>query len=215
MPVVNKWSNVQVHIQSTLGTANAITAISAANPAVASTATTPATGSFVLIVAAGMYQVDQRVFKVGTVVANVSFQLAGEDTTAYDAFTSGTWQLITFGTSLATATALTATGGEFDFIDTTTIHVNVKTQVPGLASPASYSFTNLWDVTDAGLIACKLASDNQAQRAIRFGFAAGAGPKVVFNGYIGATLLPVGNAQDKVETNVTITMFGKPTIYAT
>ena len=34
-------------------------------------------------------------------------------------------------------------GGDFDFIDTTTIHNNVKTQVPGLANPITYTFDNL------------------------------------------------------------------------
>jgi hypothetical protein len=35
----------------------------------------------------------------------------------------------------------------------------------------------------------------------------------VFNGYVGATLLPAGNAQDKVITQSVVTMFGRPTIY--
>jgi hypothetical protein len=37
---------------------------------------------------------------------------------------------------------------------------------------------------------------------------------MVFNGYVGASLLPTGQAQDKVTTPSTITMFGSPTYYA-
>jgi hypothetical protein len=48
---------------------------------------------------------------------------------------------------------------------------------------------------------------------VRFSFANA--QKVVFEGYIGATLLPTGQAQDKVVTSVAITMFGKPTVYST
>ena len=47
---------------------------------------------------------------------------------------------------------------------------------------------------------------------MRFTFANG--QKVAFVGYIGASLLPVGNAQDKVTTTVAVTMFGKPSVFA-
>ena len=116
------------------------------------------------------------------------------------------------GTSLTTATSVTASGGDFSFIDTTTIHDSVAKQVPGLASAAVFTFENIWDVSDAGLLALKAASDAQAQKAIRFTFANG--QKVVFNGYVGATLLPTGSAQDKVVTSVVVTMYGRPTTYA-
>jgi hypothetical protein len=41
------------------------------------------------------------------------------------------------------------------------------------------------------------------------------GQKLTFTGYIGATMLPTGNAQDLVKTNVVITAFGRPTVYST
>jgi hypothetical protein len=141
-----------------------------------------------------------------------TFELEGIDTTLFDTFTSGTAEAITFGTSLATATNVSASGGDFDFIDVTTIHDNVKKQIPGLANPSTFSFDNIWDVTDAGLVALKAASDSQAKRAVRFTFANG--QKLYFTGYIGATLLPTGSAQEVVKTSVVVTMFGKPTVYS-
>ena len=54
---------------------------------------------------------------------------------------------------------------------------------------------------------------NQTLLAVRFTFANS--QKVLFTGYVGATLLPVGNALDKVTTSVVVTMFGRPTVYAT
>lgn len=212
MPTVSKWSNVTVQIQSALAAADTITGITKANPGVVTaTAHGLNNGDYVKITAAGMYQVDGRVFRVANSTTN-TFELEGEDTTNYDTFTSGTAEAITFGTTMSTATGLTASGGDFDFIDITTIHDNVRKQIPGLASPATYTFESLWDVSDTALAALKSAADNQAQRCIRFTFASGA--KVVFNGYIGATLLPTGNAQDKVVTQVVMTMFGRPTLYA-
>jgi hypothetical protein len=212
MTDVVKWSNVQVAIQSALAAADTITAITKANPGVASsTAHGMTDGTYAKITAEGMHQVDSRVFRVDNAATN-AFDLEGENTTAFDTFTSGFAEAITFGINMTTATGLTASGGDFDFIDVTTIHDNVRKQVPGLASAASYSFECLWDPSDTALAALKVASDNQAQRAIRFTFAGG--QIVVFNGYVGCTLLPTGTAQDKVITAVVVTMFGRPTIYA-
>lgn len=212
MTDVVKWSNVQVAIQSALAAADTITAITKASPGVASSTSHGMTdGTFAKITALGMHQVDSRVFRLSGSSTN-AFNLEGENTTAYDTFTSGSAEAITFGITMTTATGLTASGGDFDFIDVTTIHDNVRKQVPGLASAASYSFECLWDPADTALAALKVASDNQAQRAIKFTFAGG--QIVTFNGYVGCTLLPTGTAQDKVVTSVVVTMFGRPTIYA-
>lgn len=212
---VSVWSNVAVAVQSALAAALTISGITKANPGVVTyVGADPSNGDYVKLSAVGMYQVDARVFRVASVNAGANtFELEGENTTSYDTFTSGTFEVITFGTSLATATNVSASGGDFDFIDITTIHDNVKKQIPGIASPAVFNFENIWDVADAGLIALKAASDAKAQRAVRFTFANSA--KVVFLGYIGATLLPTGSAQDKVTTPCVVTMFGRPTAYAT
>lgn len=212
MTVIAKWAGVGVAVQSALDAAKTITAISKANPGVVtSTAHGYVNGDFVVLTIQGMYQVDGRVFRVANVAAN-TFELEGENTTTYDTFASGTAERITFGTTLSTLVSLNASGGDFDFIETTTIHDLVKKQVPGNANAAVYSFESIWDVSDAGLIALKGASDSQAKRAVRFTIGA---QKMVFNGYIGASLLPTGSAGELVKTNVSITGTGQPKVYAT
>lgn len=213
MAQVRKWSNVAVAMQSALASAKTITSIAVgATATVTSTAHGFSNGDYVYVSAQGMRQVDDRVFRVSAAAAN-TFVLEGEDTTGYDAFTSGTVQLITFGTSITTATSVQGSGGDFGFIDTTTIHGNAKTQVPDLPNPATYSMENIWDVSDPGLVAMKKASDGQQKRAFKFTFGSG-GQIMVFVGYVGASLLPGGNAQDKVTTQTVITMNGSPTYYA-
>lgn len=213
MALITKWSNVQVAIESALGAAKTITAITNADPGVVSaTGHGIADGEYAVLTVQGMSQVNNRVFRADNGTTD-AFDLEGEDTTAYDAFSSGTLNEITFGTTMATVTGLAAAGGDFDFIDTTTIHDAVRTQVPGLPQPATYTLTNFWDVSDAALIALKQASDAQATRAIRFTFANG--QKIAFTGYVGATLLPGGNAQELVTTQVVLTMHGRPTVWAT
>jgi hypothetical protein len=213
MATVRKWANVAVAMQSAIAGGLTISGITNANPAVVTSAAHGySNGDFVLINAQGMYQVDAKVVRVAGSVAN-TFQMEGVDSTLFGTFTSGTCQKITFGTTITSATSMNASGGDFGFIDTTTIHDNRKTQVPGVANPVSYSFDNLWDIADAGQIAMKLASDAAAQRAFRFTFGTG-GPIMVFTGYVGFVGVPTGNAQDKVTTPATITQFGTPTYYA-
>jgi len=213
MAKVTKWSNVAVAMQSALAAAKTITGIAKGTTAtVSATAHGLANGDYVALTVNGMWQVNNRVFRVAS-AATDNFVLEGEDTTAFDTFTDGTLQKVTFGTSITTATTVSASGGNFGFIDTTTIHGNQKTQVPGLPDAATYNMDHLWDVTDAGLKAMKVASDSQAMRAFKFAFGTG-GQIMVFLGYVGANLLPGGQAQDKVTTPSAITMFGSPTYYA-
>ncbi len=213
MATVKKWSNVAIAMQSALASAKTITGITVgATATVTSTAHGYANGDYVLLTVQGMRQVDGRIFRVSSQTTN-SFVLEGEDTSAFDAFTSGTCQAITFGTSITTATSVSGSGGDFGFIDTTTIHDNAKTQIPELPNAASYSMDNIWDISDAGLRAMKVASDAQAKRCFKFTFGSG-GQIMLFNGYVGASLLPGGQAQGMVTTGTVITMHGSPTYYA-
>lgn len=213
MATVRKWANVAVAMQSALAAADTITGITKADPAVV-TATGHgfSNGDYVVLTVQGMHQLNGKVVRVANQTAN-TFECEGVDSTTFETFSSGTAEAITFGTSITTATTMSATGGDFDFIDTTTIHVNVKTQIPGLANPITYTFDNLWDIADAGQVAMKEATDTQAQRAFKFTFGSG-GPIMVFTGYVGFAGAPTGNAQDKVTASAVITAFGTPTYYA-
>jgi hypothetical protein len=101
----------------------------------------------------------------------------------------------------------------FDFLDTTTIHDNARSQVPGLPAAATFSMDHIWDTANAGQIAMKTASDAQAKRAFKFTFGTG-GQIMVFAGYVGFDGRPGGSAQQIVTTTSAITMQGTPTYYA-
>jgi hypothetical protein len=214
MATVTKWSNVAIAMQSALASPKTITAISLANPGVASsTSHGYSNGDYVLLSAQGMYQVDSKVVRVAS-VATDTFALEGVDTTLFSAFSSGTAKKITFGTSITTALTMSTSGGTFAFLDTTTIHVNAKSQVPGLPDAATFTFDNIWDPTDAGQIAMKAATDSQSAAAFRFTFGSG-GKIMCFNGYVGFSGIPGGTAQDKVTTQAVITQTaGSATFYA-
>jgi hypothetical protein len=219
MATITKWSNVAVAMQSAIAAAKTITAITKAAPGVvSSTAHGYSNGDYVFLEIQGMHQLNERVFRVAT-VATDTFQLenvsggTGIDTTAYDTFASGFAYKLTFGTSITTATSMDVSGGNFDLIDTTTIHANQKSNIPGLPEPMTFNFQNHWDPTDAGQAAMKSASDAQAKRAFRFTFGTG-GKIMVFSGYVGFAGAPQGSAQDKVTTAAVITANGAPTYYS-
>jgi hypothetical protein len=213
MAAAKKWSNVQVAMQSAIAIAKTITDITKDLPGVVtSIAHGYANGDYVFLSVIGMRQLNDGVFRVNNQAAN-TFELEGVDTTLFDTFISGTVQAITFGTSITTATSIISSGGSFDFIDTTTIHDNARSQVPGLPAATSFSMDNIWDISDAGLKAMKVASDAQAKRAFKFTFGVG-GQIMVFAGYVGGNLLPGGQAQGLVTTPTTITMNSTPNYFA-
>ena len=213
MAVITKWSSVAVSVQSALASAKTITAITKANPGVvSSTAHGYSNGDYVFLSVSGMYQINDKVVRVAS-VATDSFSLEGVDTTLFDTFVSGTAEKITFGNSITTATNVSSSGGNFEFIDSTTIHASAKSQLPGLPEATSFTMDHIWDVSDAGLLALKAASDNQAKRAFKFTFGTG-GKIMAFSGYVGASLIPGGSAQQLVTTPSVITMNGTPTYYA-
>lgn len=217
---VKKWSNVAIVMQTgALAAAKTITGITKAAPGVvSSTAHGYSNGDYVRITAQGMWQINARVFRVCNQAAN-TFNLedvsggTGIDTTNFDTFTSGYAEKITFGSSITTATSMNVSGGNYAQIDTTTIHGNQRSQIPGLPDPLSMTFDNLWDPTDTGQAAMKAASDAQGERAFKFTFGTG-GTIMVFTGYVGFAGAPQGQAQDKVTTAAVITANGTPTYYS-
>lgn len=213
MSTARKWSNVAIAMQSALAAAKTITGITKANPGVVTAvAHGMNNGDYVFLSVQGMHQMNDRVARIANKTTD-TYELEGIDTTLFDAFTSGSGEAVTFGTSITTAISISSSGGGFDFIDTTTIHGNAKTQVPGLPAAATFNMDNIWDVSDSGLLAMKTASDAQAKRAFKFTFGTG-GQIMVFAGYVGANLLPGGQAQALVTTSSTITMNGTPSYYS-
>lgn len=209
-PIV--WKNVGVAMQSAIDAPKDITTITKGSPGVASiTAHGYANGDILLLTVNGMHQLNDKVVRVANVTTG-TFELEGIDTTSFDEFTSGTAQKVTLGTTMSTATTISATGGDFEFIDVTTIHDNTKKQIPGLPGAISYQMDHIWDASDPCLLAMKSASDIQAKRVFRFQFGAG-GKILLFAGYVGCSMLPGGQAQQLVNTSVVITMNGTPTYY--
>lgn len=207
------WSGVGVNVQSALATAVTISGITKASPGVVShSGTDPTDGDYVLILAQGMTQVNARVFRVAN-KATGTFELEGEDTTLFGTFTSGTFQVITFGTSMSTVTDVSPSGGEAVKETVTTIHDRQQVEVPVLTSALEFGMTSKFSPGDTALAALKAASDNLEQRAVQFVFRSGA--KCVFYGYVSFPFVPTGSAQGLVTSPLSFSVSAPVTIYST
>lgn len=209
------WSNVGIDVQSALATAITITAATKANPCVITyTGTDPANGDFIKVTAVGMFQINNRVFRVANVNSGVNtLELEGEDSTNYDTFTSGSAQVITFGNTMTTVQGITASGGEPVFADTTVVHENVERRAPVRTSPMSMTMESLYSSTDTAILALRAAARSLTTRAVKFRFADGT--KMVFDAYISAAAIPTGAAGEAVKENVGFEAQGLPTVYST
>ena len=209
------WTNVGIDVQTDLAKAVAITAISKATTGVVTYggAVHPAAGDYITLQSQGMHQVNDRIFRIANVNTTAkTFELEGEDTTSYDTFISGSYQIITFGASFNTVQTVSPSGGDYEKADVTTIHDAVRKNVPTIAQPLTLAMTNIFDLTDPGFAECNKAYKSKSKRAFRLRF--GTGAKILLTGYVGAAGVPTGQAQGVVQTPVSVEAQNLPTVYA-
>jgi hypothetical protein len=206
------WSNVDIDIQTALGTAQTLSGITLADPGVVSYAgADPTSGDIILLDVAGMTEVHTRAFAAQNVVGGSNTLELGEDTTGYHAFTSGNMRVVTLGASMTNVQDVSASGGEPEFADITTVHDQIRRRVPTVVSPFSIQFGCIFEPGDAAMVELGNASRTLTTRVVRITFADGS--FMVGNAYVSAAGVPTGSAQDVVKTNVSFEFQGLPTVY--
>lgn len=206
MSDIQLWSDVDVDVQTVLGAAKPITAITKATSAVVSAlAHGLIVGDFGLFKVQGMIDLDYAVAKV-TAVTTDTLTLGGIDSTLFGTFVSGTVEKVTFGASAATFTEVSAAGGESEQVLIQTIHRRRGYNIPGNETPLVFTFGSLWVPSDPALIALKAASRARSVLAMRFTFADGS--VGVFAGVPAASLTPNGSAGAPVTTPVVVNVRG-------
>lgn len=209
------WSNVGVDVQTSLSSAQTISAITKASTGVVTyVGADPTNGDYIVVTANGMTQVNDRIFRVANVNAGSNtLELEGEATTDYGTFTSGTFQIITYGASFNILQTIQVSGGEPEYADTTTIHDEVRKRAPTVVSPLSLSSDALFDLADPGFVEARIAYRAKTKRAILLRF--GTGSKMAMNGYFSAAGVPTGQAQGVVQTRITIEAQNTPSVWTT
>jgi hypothetical protein len=209
------WSGVTIALQSAIGADQAISGVTKANPGVATYAgTDPSNGDYLLIKnVAGMHQLNNRVVRAASVDTGANtLALESIDTTLYSTWGTGDLAPLTFGTTLGGVFDVQMSGGEPAFIDDTTIHDLIQSEILTVFSPIQAVFEHRWDPSDAGLIALENATIAKAARAVLFTFADGA--KFALYASVACFRLPTGGAQQRVGTRTTFRGLGFPTSWA-
>lgn len=207
------WANVGLDI-GTLGTAQAVSGVTKANPGVMTyTGTDPANGDYLAVFATGMSRIDGRVFRGANLnSAGNTIELEGQDTSTFSTFASGSFQPVTWGTSMATVREVNSSGGDAKTVDDSTIHTDQdRMRVTGVGSH-TITLTNKWLLSDPALIELKKASDTMTLRAFRFRFPDGA--IIAGLAYVSAPMIPTGSRGANVDTSVTLYVQGPVTAYA-
>lgn len=212
------WKNVAIHVESARGSALTISSITkATTPVVTYSGTDPSNGDYLLLLGiVGMIELEGTVVRVKNVDGGANtFEIDGVVNSANfgAAATGGSAYPITFGTGLSKAVNINSGGGQTEYIDQTTIHVNQRVEVAGLSAPIAWDFECLWDPSDPGLAALYEAYSSGEPKCIRATFQNGY--KFAFYGDISCGLVPGGSAQNNVTTPVGIRGLGLGISYLT
>lgn len=208
------WSDVQVKVGASHGTPLTVNSVTKANPAVvAYTGTDPANGDyFIFPDTAGMVELKNRVFRIANVSGGGNtFELEDEDSTGYGTFTSGTAVPVATFDSMTTVQDISASGGDPEFADVTTIHDKIRRRVPTVFSPSSYQFGCIFDPGDAAMQRLVALTKSRTPEAMIFIFSDGA--VFAFYAYAASSGAPTGSAQEVVKTNVSLESQGLPNVY--
>lgn len=210
-----KNSGLRLSMQNAIGAAVTIDSISNANPGVVGDVSTPVSnGDIVLLKVQGMTELNFRAFVVIN-KATDSFELADEtgaagvDTTNYGVFSSGTYEVVTLGTSITGTQSFAPSGGDVKFLDTTTVQDTSDTQTTNGFTAQSYSLVQQWDPTDVAQKEMISASRTSDDRVFRIMWPNGT--YAMFYGTVGYNGAPGGENQGITTSPAALALRAQPT----
>lgn len=176
--------NTVVRMQSALGTAKNITAISKASEAVITGTHDFSIGDYILIDGVGgMTEINKRIVRVKAVSTTVSFTAESLDSTNWTTYTSGgTATKITSFVTFDNVTSFNYAEPQPNRIDVTTIHQNQKTEVFGLDDAPTATMAMNADPLGAAIVELRKASLAKSTRG--FVVTTQTGQILIFNAYV-------------------------------
>lgn len=204
-------SGTRIFMQSAIGAAQVVSAITQANPGVVTyVGADPTNGDYVALTDVfGMVELESALVKVANVVAlSDTFEMEDQNTTGYGAFTSGNMQVVTLGTELSDGTGLTISGFEQQFAEYNLLRDRLTRRVPTTLSAGNIEVPMLWDPSTAVAAALLAAADSATRLGFKVLFPDGL--EMLFFGYIGSSGLPNINNNEVIQTTVNVSMDSRP-----
>lgn len=168
-------TNMNVAVQGSLATGLAVSAVTLATGGGVATATghTLSNGDIgVFSVSAGMVELDGQAVRVASVASGV-FTLEGLDTSAYSAFTAGTFYKVASWQTLAGAQSISMPNPAPNKIDVTTLIDKTKQYQYALSDAPDGTISGLYDPSAAGVQTVKAATKANTALAFRVSWAGG------------------------------------------
>ncbi len=213
---IYKNSGLVLSMQSAIAAAKTITLATNAAPGVfTSVGHGYLDGDIILVRTSGMIEVNERVFVVANKAID-TFQLkntatgaVGIDTTLFGVFSSGSAEKVTLATSIPGVQEFSPSGGEIEFLDTTTVSDTRKKQMVSGISAMSYGLTMMWDPSDTAQAAMQAAFETSSTKSFRIKWPDGR--YAMFFGSVGFSGAPGGGNQGITTTQAAISMNGNAT----
>lgn len=205
-------SGTRIYMQSAIGSAQVVSAITKDNPGVVTyVGTDPTNGDYIAFTDMfGMTELEGAMVKAANVVGGSNtFEMEDQNTTGYGTFSTGNMQVVTLGTEIGDGTGLTISGFEQQFAEYNLLRDRITRRVPTVVSGGNIEVPMIWDPTTAAAAALLVAADTAQRLGFKVLFPDGL--EMLFFGYIGASGLPnVGSSNEIMQTNISISMDSRP-----
>lgn len=211
-------TGVQVEIAKTYGSDITITGISNANPAVATTSAPHglSAGSYIEVTS-GWDLLTQKIVRVGAGSSGTTLNLEGIDTLSTAKYTAsggaGKCRAVTAWTQVTQLKSLSASGGDQQFADVTSLVDRVAKQVPTTRSAVTMTIDAYDDPSLTWYADVTTASDASTPYGLKMSFANGS--KLVANAYWSLQKVPSVNQNEAMTSQISLSYAAEPVRYST
>ena len=204
-----------VAIASSYAAGNTITALSNANPAIATATNTLDAGDFVEITS-GWSRLTNKILRVPAAgLTGSAFQLEGYDTTLTTIYPAGSgtgsYRKIGGWTQISQVLSSSSSGGEQNFLEYQLLEADAQQRIPTFKSAAGLTLSIADDPSLACYIACSVANDDRAQRAVKITLPNGS--ILLYNAFVSLNKTPSLTVNEVMACEVTLSLLAEPVRY--
>lgn len=208
-------NGITVALQTAIGSAITVTALTNANPAVATATAHGLSNGDIVVVTSGWAKLNNRVVRVANVTAN-TFELEGYDTSSTTDYPAGSGtgsvKEVTTFTQITQILDCQTSGGDMQFTNYSFLEQDFETQLPTQASPQTITVQIADDPSQTGYINMKAAAEARANRALKITFPSGA--IAFYHGYVGFNETPSMTKNQVMSVTGTFSLMARPVRYA-
>ena len=144
-----------------------------------------------------------------------AFGLEGYDTTLTTIYPvgsgTGSYRKIDGWTQIAQVLSSSSSGGEQQFLEYQLLEADSQKRIPTFKSAAGLTLSIADDPSLAGYIACSVANDDRAQRAVKITLPNGS--ILLYNAYISLNKTPSLTVNEIMACEVTLSLLAEPVRY--